>query len=54
MFTYEYECQKCGHAFSLAMSLGEYQKKKIHCPKCDSDKVKHVIQSVFVSTSRKS
>ena len=54
MFTYEYECKKCGHAFSLAMSVDEHQKKKVSCPKCNSDEVKHVMQSVLVTTSKKS
>jgi len=51
---YEYECKKCHHQFSLAMSIGEHDKEKVRCPKCKSQEVKHLIESVFVTTSRKS
>ena len=32
MPTYEYECQKCGHAFELYQSIKDAPKKT--CPKC--------------------
>ena len=54
MPTYEYECKKCGHEFSLIMPMDEHQKRKVRCPKCKSKNVKQVIRSVFVITSRKS
>jgi putative FmdB family regulatory protein len=54
MPTYEYECKHCGHEFSAFLSLDERDKKKVRCPKCDSTDVKHVIESVFVTTSKKS
>ncbi|MGA2177652.1 MAG: zinc ribbon domain-containing protein [Verrucomicrobiota bacterium] len=54
MPTYEYECKKCGHEFSLTMAMDEHEKKKVRCPKCKGEKVKHVITSVSVTTSRKS
>jgi putative FmdB family regulatory protein len=54
MPTYEYECKKCGHEFSLTMAMDEHQKKKVRCPKCKSQNVKQVFGSVFVTTSRKS
>jgi putative FmdB family regulatory protein len=54
MPSYEFECKTCGHEFSLRMSVDERDKKKVRCPKCDSEAVKHVIQSVFVATERKS
>jgi putative FmdB family regulatory protein len=54
MPTYEYECKKCGHGFSLIMAMGEHGKKKSRCPKCKSEQVKQVITSVFVTTSKKS
>jgi putative FmdB family regulatory protein len=50
----EYECKQCGHEFSAFLSLDERKKKKVRCPKCDSTDVKHVIESVFVTTSKKS
>jgi putative FmdB family regulatory protein len=54
MPTYEFECKTCGHEFTRAMTVDEHDKEKVHCPKCDSEDVKHVIESVFVTTSRKS
>jgi len=45
---YEYECKKCGHGFSLTLA------KKVRCPKCKSQDAKHIIASVFVTTSKKS
>ena len=51
---YEYECKKCGHHFSLIMSIDEHEKKKVRCPQCQSTEVKHLIESVFVTTSKKS
>ncbi len=54
MPTYEYECRKCGREFSLVMSMEDHEKKKVRCPKCESKDVKHLIESVFVTTSRKS
>ena len=51
---YEYECKKCGREFTLTMTVEEHQKKKVRCPKCKSKSVKHLIASVFVTTSRKS
>lgn len=54
MPTYEFECKKCGHEFTLEMAMHEHEKKKVRCPKCKSEEVKHVIASVFVTTSHKS
>jgi putative FmdB family regulatory protein len=54
MPTYEYECKKCRHEFSLTMAMDEHEKKKVRCPKCKGENVKHLIASVFVTTSRKS
>ena len=55
---YDYHCESCAHDFTLELSISEHvekdQKREIHCPKCDSQQVKHVIQSVNVHTSKKS
>jgi putative FmdB family regulatory protein len=55
---YDYHCEKCAHDFSLNLSMADHTEKEknreIRCPKCDSQQVKHVIQSVFVTTSKKS
>lgn len=55
---YHYECRSCGNEFTLELSIAEHEQKdkagEIHCPKCESREVKHVIESVFVTTSKKS
>jgi len=54
MPVYEYICQKCDHNFSLVIRISEYEKEKVTCPKCKSDKVKRQISSFQVVTSKKS
>lgn len=55
---YEYHCENCSHEFSMDLSMTAHAEKEksraIHCPKCESQNVRHLIQSVFVTTSRKS
>ena len=55
---YDYHCENCEAEFTLDLSIGEHEQKdkrhEIRCPKCESTEVKHVIQSVFVTTSKKS
>lgn len=55
---YDYRCEKCKHEFTVELSITERGRKEekgeIRCPKCQSAKVRHQIQSVFVTTSRKS
>ena len=54
---YDYHCEDCGHEFSVNLSIGDHTQKDkeraIHCPKCDSQNVKHLIQSVNVMTPKK-
>ena len=54
MPTYEYECRKCGRTFSLTMSIGDHETKKVRCPKCKSESLKHLVESFYVTTSKKS
>lgn len=55
---YDYRCENCRKEFTVVLSLAEHdakdKKHRVRCPKCDSVKVRRVIQSVFVTTSRKS
>lgn len=53
MPTYEYECKKCGHGFSLVMSIEQLDKTKVQCPKCKSQDVVQLMEPVFVRASRK-
>ena len=54
MPTYEYKCLNCKKAFTLIMSLSEYEKGKVKCPKCGKGRVKQQITEFMVQTSRKS
>jgi len=51
---YEYLCKKCNKAFSIIMTLTEYDKGKAACPKCKSKKVEQQVASFFTVTSKKS
>jgi putative FmdB family regulatory protein len=54
MPSYEYLCRKCGERFSLTMSIGEHEDKRIECPKCGGGDVAQQLQSFFARTSKKS
>ena len=54
MPTYEFVCEKCKKRFTLILSISEYEKKKMECPKCKSRKVKQQISSFQAVTSKKS
>ena len=54
MPTYEFKCEKCKKRFNMLMTISEYGKKKIRCPKCKSTKVKQQITSFQAITSKKS
>ena len=54
MPTYDYICKKCGKTFTLVLSLSEHEKKKVHCPKCQSTRVEQQILSCSMITSKKS
>ena len=51
---YEYLCKKCNKTFSMIMTLAEYDKGKVACPKCKSKKVEQQVASFFTVTSKKS
>ena len=54
MPTYEYQCLNCKKVFTLIMSLSQYEKGKVKCPKCGKGRVKQQITEFIVQTSRKS
>ncbi len=54
MPTYEFECKKCNKSFTLILTVTEYEKKKIRCPKCKSTRVKQQISPFHAITSKKS
>ena len=55
---YDYTCHDCHHEFTVDLTMSAHAEMdkthEIRCPKCDSKNVKHVIGSVFVTTSKKS
>ncbi|MBN2254359.1 MAG: zinc ribbon domain-containing protein [Deltaproteobacteria bacterium] len=56
MPTYDYQCQskKCGKKFTVFLSLSDYEKGKVACPKCKSKRVKQLPAIFIANTSRKS
>jgi putative FmdB family regulatory protein len=51
---YEYLCIKCKKTFSLIMTLAEYDKGNVACPKCKGKKVEQKVAPFFAVTSKKS
>jgi putative FmdB family regulatory protein len=54
MPSYEYLCKKCGKKFTVVMTIGEHDRKKVRCPKCASVRVEQQYFSFFAVTSKKS
>ena len=54
MPTYEYRCLNCKKRFELVMSISEYEKAKVKCPKCGKGRVEQQITQFMVQTSKKS
>lgn len=54
MPSYDYRCTECNRKFSLTMTVTEYEKKKVKCPKCGSKKVEQRLASFYAVTSKKS
>ena len=52
MPTYEFNCDKCGNAFSLILSIREYEKERerFRCPKCKSKKLNQQISTFAVNS----
>lgn len=55
---YDYQCRSCENEFTVYLSMTEHEVQdrdhKIECPKCKSTDVRHLIESVYVTTSKKS
>ena len=54
MPVYEFACLDCGHEFTLALSVREYERKGIACPHCKSKSVERLVTACGVITSKKS
>lgn len=46
--TYDFYCRKCHTYFEKQMTLSEYDTKKVHCPKCQSTKVRREYKPVEI------
>jgi putative FmdB family regulatory protein len=55
---YMYRCQSCKNEFSVILTISEREdrehREEIKCPKCESQKVSHLIEPFNVTTSKKS
>jgi putative FmdB family regulatory protein len=45
---------KCKKPFTIVMSISEYEKGKVKCPKCGKGQVKQQVTTFQTKTSRKS
>jgi putative FmdB family regulatory protein len=54
MPSYEFICKKCDKPFTLDMTVSEYEKTKIRCPKCKTIRVEQQITAFQTITSKKS
>ena len=54
MPNYEYVCKGCKKNFSVILTLAEYEKGNVACPKCKSKKVEQKVVAFFAVTSKKS
>ncbi len=51
---YEFFCASCEKTFSTTLSLAEYEKGKIVCPKCGGRKLNQRVTAFCAVTSKKS
>ena len=54
MPTYSYVCKECKKPFTKLLSLAEYEKGKITCPKCNSKHVEQKVAAFFAVSAKKS
>lgn len=46
---YEFNCQKCGNTFIVAISIAE--RDKVRCPDCGSKNIKQKFSPISISNS---
>lgn len=54
MPSYDYVCKQCKKTFNVILTLAEYEKGDVVCPKCKSKKVEQKVAAFFAVTSKKS
>jgi putative FmdB family regulatory protein len=50
---YEFYCEDCKKPFEVILSLAEYEKDKIKCPKCGHEHIRQEAAAFFAVTSKK-
>jgi len=51
---YEYLCKDCRNLFEKILTLAEYDREPIACPKCGSKNVEQELTAFYAVTSKKS
>jgi putative FmdB family regulatory protein len=51
---YSYTCKECKKSFTQQMTLTEYEKGRVACPKCNSKKVEQKVAAFFAVSAKKS
>jgi len=54
MPVYEYYCDKCDREVTLTLTISQYEKAKIECPKCGSKALRPLLSAFMSQTSKKS
>ncbi len=54
MPNYDYRCLNCNRRFTVFMTYGEYGKKSVQCPHCQSDRVQRRIGRIRFARSEES
>ncbi len=54
MPSYEFLCKQCKKTFTIMLTLREYEKGRVACPKCKSKKVEQKPAAFFAVTAKKS
>ena len=51
---YEFLCKDCNKVFTVVLTLAEYDKGNVTCPKCNGKNVEQRLAAFFAVTSKKS
>ncbi|HJY85603.1 MAG TPA: FmdB family zinc ribbon protein [Candidatus Acidoferrales bacterium] len=51
---YEFLCSACKKEFSVLLTVSEFEKGNVKCPKCGSKKVEQRLAAFYAITSKKS
>jgi putative FmdB family regulatory protein len=54
MPSYAFFCKDCQKTFNVTMTLQDYEKGRVTCPKCKGKKIEQRPAAFFAVTARKS